>query len=431
MGCRSGSTDPKMTRHGTCCGWWNGLRASVPVPVVLQDERLSSREAESRLAVNERDWRKRKSRLDAAAAAVILQDYLDHPPARRSTLTRCLRGLMRRLIVVILAVLVTIAAAAGVIYSRVDRPFKGYGATEQFVEVPPGSGPAAIGRRLVQAGVVRDALTWRIAVFKSGHARLLKAGEYRFEGELRPADVIGKLARGEVYLRPITFPEGLSITGDGKAVRVEGLWHGGVVRDRGAERGTHRRARSARVRSRGLSVSGDVPAAAPNECGRARAGDGLAVRANRRTGSARQGCGPRARRARYRDARLAGGEGNRPTRGAAGCRPRFISIGSRSAWGCSATPRSSTRCRRRAGIPATSRAPIWVRLSVQHLQARRTAPGPIAAPGRPSIEAVLNPADVAYLYFVSRNDGSHVFSDTSEEHRAKVKAFQVDYFRAK
>lgn len=46
-------------------------------PVVLQDERLSSREAESRLARRERDWRKRKAQLDAAAAAVILQDYLD------------------------------------------------------------------------------------------------------------------------------------------------------------------------------------------------------------------------------------------------------------------------------------------------------------------------------------------------------------------
>jgi putative Holliday junction resolvase len=47
------------------------------LPVVLQDERLSSREAESRLAVKEKDWRRRKERLDAAAAAVILQDYLD------------------------------------------------------------------------------------------------------------------------------------------------------------------------------------------------------------------------------------------------------------------------------------------------------------------------------------------------------------------
>lgn len=45
--------------------------------VHLQDERLSSHEAESRLAVGEKDWRKRKARLDAAAAAVILQDYLD------------------------------------------------------------------------------------------------------------------------------------------------------------------------------------------------------------------------------------------------------------------------------------------------------------------------------------------------------------------
>lgn len=53
------------------------LEARLPVPIVLQDERLSSREAESRLAVGERDWRRRKAKLDAAAAAVILQDYLD------------------------------------------------------------------------------------------------------------------------------------------------------------------------------------------------------------------------------------------------------------------------------------------------------------------------------------------------------------------
>ena len=53
------------------------LQARVNIPVVLQDERLSSREAESRLALRERDWRRRKAKLDAAAAAVVLQDYLD------------------------------------------------------------------------------------------------------------------------------------------------------------------------------------------------------------------------------------------------------------------------------------------------------------------------------------------------------------------
>ena len=53
------------------------IEAQITIPVVLQDERLSSHEAESRLAVRESDWRKRKAKLDAAAAAIILQDYLD------------------------------------------------------------------------------------------------------------------------------------------------------------------------------------------------------------------------------------------------------------------------------------------------------------------------------------------------------------------
>jgi putative Holliday junction resolvase len=56
----------------------NALRQRVSVPVMLQDERLSSHEAESRLALRERDWRRRKEKLDAVAAAIVLQDYLDH-----------------------------------------------------------------------------------------------------------------------------------------------------------------------------------------------------------------------------------------------------------------------------------------------------------------------------------------------------------------
>ncbi len=56
----------------------------VQLPITLQDERLSSREAESLLARRIKDWRERKALLDAAAAAVILQDYLDSRPASRS-----------------------------------------------------------------------------------------------------------------------------------------------------------------------------------------------------------------------------------------------------------------------------------------------------------------------------------------------------------
>lgn len=56
------------------------LGARTGLPVTFQDERLTSVEAESRLAERDKDWRSRKKRLDAAAAAIILQDHLDGLP---------------------------------------------------------------------------------------------------------------------------------------------------------------------------------------------------------------------------------------------------------------------------------------------------------------------------------------------------------------
>jgi len=51
-------------------------------------------------------------------------------------------------------------------------------------------------------------------------------------------------------------------------------------------------------------------------------------------------------------------------------------------------------------------------------------PGPICNPGLDSLKAALYPADTPYLYFVSRNDGSHVFSATLEEHNRAVNLYQ-------
>ena len=55
---------------------------------------------------------------------------------------------------------------------------------------------------------------------------------------------------------------------------------------------------------------------------------------------------------------------------------------------------------------------------------RGLPPGPIANPGREAIKAVLYPADTAFLYFVSKNDGSHYFSKTLSEHTRAVDIYQ-------
>lgn len=52
-------------------------------------------------------------------------------------------------------------------------------------------------------------------------------------------------------------------------------------------------------------------------------------------------------------------------------------------------------------------------------------PGPICNPGKASLEAVLHPAQTDYLYFVSKNDGTHAFSKTLDEHMVAVRQYQL------
>ncbi len=53
------------------------------------------------------------------------------------------------------------------------------------------------------------------------------------------------------------------------------------------------------------------------------------------------------------------------------------------------------------------------------------------SPGRASLAAAAAPADVPYIYFVSRNDGSHAFATTLDEHNRNVQQYQRQYFSDK
>jgi UPF0755 protein len=88
--------------------------------------------------------------------------------------------------------------------------FTPYGpSTETFVELNPGSSTPTIGRTLEQAGVVRSQYAFDLLrLFKHG---TLRAGEYRFDHPAPAVEVYARIARGDIYTRALTIPEGSNI----------------------------------------------------------------------------------------------------------------------------------------------------------------------------------------------------------------------------
>jgi UPF0755 protein len=77
-----------------------------------------------------------------------------------------------------------------------------------------------------------------------------------------------------------------------------------------------------------------------------------------------------------------------------------------------------------AGERRVTRADVLATSDYNTYQHRGLPPGPIANPGLAALEAALRPASVDYLYFVARNDGTHEFSRTLEEHNRAVQRYQ-------
>jgi UPF0755 protein len=107
----------------------------------------------------------------------------------------------------LLAILLVSLLAAGAFAWLLLMPF---GPTEEtFVELPSGSSTLRMGRELESAGVVRsryafDLMRW----WKRG---TLRAGEYRFDHPATVAEIYARIARGDVFTKAITVPEGASI----------------------------------------------------------------------------------------------------------------------------------------------------------------------------------------------------------------------------
>ncbi|HXR37507.1 MAG TPA: endolytic transglycosylase MltG [Terracidiphilus sp.] len=108
---------------------------------------------------------------------------------------------------ILLAAFLLALAAAGAAAWLILSP---YGpATETFVEVAPGSSTARIGQQLEAAGVVRSRFAFEmVRLWKRG---TLRAGEYRFDHPAPATEIYARIARGDVFTRSVTIPEGANI----------------------------------------------------------------------------------------------------------------------------------------------------------------------------------------------------------------------------
>jgi len=340
---------------------------------------------------------------------------------------------MKKILTAVVIVLIVAAAAAAVaarsIWTRIHEPYKGYEGSEQFVTIPPGAGAAEIRQRLLDAKLIRDDFTLRAALRWTGNARALKAGEYRFDGPMSAVDVLDKLTAGDIYTRRITFPEGLTIA------EMARLYES---REFGAARDFIQAAQNARLIA-------DIDPQAPDLEGylfpetyplpRQWGADRLVAAMVDRF------------KATYtEDLRSKAREQGLTTRQVV----TLASLVEKETAKDEERPLVAAVYRNRMRIGMGMQADPTVVYALQKAgrydgNIRREdlafdspyntykygglPPGPIAAPGRAALEATLKPADAQYLYFVSRNDGSHVFATTLDEHNANVREYQVLFFR--
>lgn len=342
-----------------------------------------------------------------------------------------MRKFLLLLFLLFVVLVVGVAVFGSIVWGRMNEPFKGYTTVEQFVEIPQGSGPQEIGRRLVDGGVVRDLFVFRAALWWTKQARSLQAGEYRFAEPLSATQVIDLIARGAVYTHRITFREGLTIVEMSKIYESRGF---GPARDFVTAAGNAALVPDLDGGATDLegylfpetyAIARGTPAsrlvALMVERFRTAWPDTLRNEAQSQGLTTRQA---------VTLASLVEKETGKPEE-----RPLVAAVyrnRHRIGMGMQADPTVIYALQKAGRYDGNIRRDdLDFDSPYNTYRYPGLPPGPIASPGRASLEATVRPADVTYLYFVSRNDGSHAFATTLAEHNRNVQQFQVLYFREK
>ena len=337
---------------------------------------------------------------------------------------------------VALAFLLAAAATAAALWwakTSLERPFQGYPGEERVVLIEEGTTAGRILQRLHAEGILENPTLARLYLVRFLKDPPLQAGEYRFSGPLTVPQVLDRLIRGDVLTYAVTLIEGLTLEEQADHLAKEGF---------GAESVFLEAMRSPRLIAdldpyatdlegylfpdtylfpRGISEQAVVQALVANFRQQLESLPEALPPAHEN---------PRAVRDLVTLASIVEKEARLDEE-----RPLIAAVyANRLERGIAlyADPTVIFALKRLGSWNGNLRRPdLQVDSPYNTYRYPGLPPGPIASPGLRSLQAAAAPADVPYLYFVSRNDGSHVFAETLAEHNRNVHEWQKRYWRRK
>lgn len=287
------------------------------------------------------------------------------------------------------------------------------------LSVVPGTSFAAVSQQLKQAGIVRSSLHLRLAARLLGADRRMQAGDYRVNAAMTPSRILAKLADGQTDGRLFTLPEGYSIHQAAVLLEQQGIFSARAFLAACTDREL-----LTRLELPGNSVEGYL---FPGTYKIGFSMDAAAL-VNEMVQNFRR------KTANLRDRVAASGMTLEQV-------VILASMVEREAVAPAEKPliASVFLNRLRIGMPLQSdptaiygfktfggtvtKRDLQRSSSYNTYQVRGLPAGPIGNPGLDAMQAVLQPAQTGYLYFVARKDGTHQFSATLQEHNRAVEQY--------
>lgn len=334
--------------------------------------------------------------------------------------------MFRKLVLILLFTIVPLVAFSALFHhffvQFADTPADPQAQTED-VSIVSGMNLTQVAQLLSESGLIRSAFKFRLLARSQNQSGQIQAGDYEFSTDMTPREILEILTLGKVKLNRLTIPEGFSLKQIAAAIETAGLNSAAAVKKAAADpnvlkqytipgttaegylypetyffaQKTSAQAMVITMLQRFETVFTDEMEKRANEMGFSRHEVvTLASIVEKETGNA----------AEYPI--IASVFHNRLKKGMRLESDPTVIFGIGDKYDGDITRKHLTtptpyNTYTIAGIP----------------------PGPIASPGKGALDAVLNPADTPYYFFVSKNDGSHHFSKTYAEHSRMVKKYQL------